>query len=397
MVRAIDQAIKGLWDHLTFLRRGPLRAGAFRSPLHSEKTAALLGIGLGVSFGICFVTGLISHWIQQPPSWFLWPSRPVNLYRVTQGLHVATGIAAVPLLLAKLWTVYPKLFTWPPVEGVAHALERISLLPLVGGAVFLLVSGLNNIVLWYPWEFFFPTAHYWASWITIGAMVVHIGAKSAITGQVLRRRHPELLSEPDGAGLSRRQFLLTVGAATLAVTLATVGQTVRPLRRLSILAPRDPAVGPQGFPVNKTARSARVTESAVDPGWRLSVEGAVRNPRSFTLAELRALPQREATLPISCVEGWSATARWKGVPLAELLAISGAGEQAEITAWSLQERGLYRRAAVNRLHASDPDTLVALEVNGEPLHLEHGFPARLIGPNRPGVMQTKWLSRLEVS
>lgn len=397
MVRKIDQAISGLWDHLAFLRRGPLGEGTFRSKLHSEKSAALLGIALGVSFGICFVTGLISHWIQQPPSWFLWPSRPVNLYRVTQGLHVATGIAAVPLLLAKLWTVYPKLFTWPPVESVAHGLERISLLPLVGGSVFLLVSGLNNIALWYPWEFFFPTAHYWASWITIGALVVHIGAKSAITGQVLRRRHPDLLSEPDGAGLSRRQFLLTVGAATLAVTLATLGQTVRPLRRLSVLAPRDPAVGPQGFPVNKTARSAGVTESALDPGWRLSVGGAVRNPRSFTLAELRALPQREATLPISCVEGWSATARWKGVPLGELLAMTGAGEQAEVTAWSLQERGLYRRAAVNRLHASDSDTLVALEVNGEPLHLEHGFPARLIGPNRPGVMQTKWLSRLEVS
>ncbi|MEX0791258.1 MAG: molybdopterin-dependent oxidoreductase [Actinomycetota bacterium] len=49
------------------------------------------------------------------------------------------------------------------------------------------------------------------------------------------------------------------------------------------------------------------------------------------------------------------------------------------------------------MHAADPDTLVALEVNGEPLHLEHGYPARIMGPNRPGVMQTKWLAKLVVS
>ena len=40
------------------------------------------------------------------------------LYRVTQGVHVATGLASIPLLLAKLWAVYPKLFTWPPFSSV---------------------------------------------------------------------------------------------------------------------------------------------------------------------------------------------------------------------------------------------------------------------------------------
>jgi len=51
---------------------------------------------------------------------------------------------------------------------------------------------------------------------------------------------------------------------------------------------------------------------------------------------------------------------------------------------------------LNRLHAADVDTLLALEVNGEPLHLDHGFPCRLIGPNRPGTMQTKWVAQLDV-
>lgn len=396
MVRRVDQALSRLWDRLAPLRVGPLKQGAFTSRLHSQTTAAWLGLALGISFTICFATGVLSHMIQQPPGWFTWPARPAGLYRISQGFHVATGIAAIPLLLAKLWTVFPRLFSWPPVENVAHALERLSLLPLVGGSVFLLMSGLNNIALWYPWEFFFPAAHYWAAWITIGALVVHIGAKASITASVLRKRAPEPDLPTEPGGMTRRGFLATVAGAAGLVTVATVGQTIRPLRSLSVLAPRDPAIGPQGFPVNKTARSARVTEIATDPSWRLAVQGRVDHPLSLSLAELQAMDQREVTLPIACVEGWSASARWKGVPLNDLLRLAGAPGEAEVTAESLQPRGLFRKSELNRLHAADRDTLVALEVNGEPLHLEHGFPARIIGPNRPGVMQTKWLDKLVV-
>ncbi|MEX2553693.1 MAG: molybdopterin-dependent oxidoreductase [Actinomycetota bacterium] len=384
------------WERLEPLRIGPLKEGAFTSKLHTERTAAQLGLALGVGFAVCFVTGLISHGIQSPPAWFLWPSRPFNLYRITQGLHVATGLATIPLLLAKLWTVFPKLFTWPPVENAAHGLERLSLLPLVGGSVFLLMSGLNNIALWYPWRFFFPAAHFWAAWITIGALIVHIGAKATITRAALRRPKPsEITPAPEGA-LSRRAFLGAVAASAAVVTVATVGETFGPLRGISVLAPRDPAIGPQGFPVNKTARSAGVTSSAIDPAWRLRVDGKVRRALSLSLSDLKAMEQRVINLPIACVEGWSATATWEGVPVRALLAMAGAREDAEVGAESIQKRGLYRRSELNRLHAADPDTLIALRVNGEPLHIEHGFPARLIGPNRPGVMQTKWLGRLRV-
>jgi DMSO/TMAO reductase YedYZ molybdopterin-dependent catalytic subunit len=47
-------------------------------------------------------------------------------------------------------------------------------------------------------------------------------------------------------------------------------------------------------------------------------------------------------------------------------------------------------------HARDPLTLLALRLNGEELSPDHGYPARLIAPNRPGVLQTKWVGRLEV-
>lgn len=108
------------------------------------------------------------------------------------------------------------------------------------------------------------------------------------------------------------------------------------------------------------------------------------------------MPMREATLPIACVEGWSASARWRGVALRDVLARAGASEGAEVTVVSLQTRGSYRVSEVNHRQAADADTLLALDINEEPLHLDHGFPLRLIGPNRPGVAQTKWVARLEV-
>jgi hypothetical protein len=164
------------------------RLPRFTSPLHDERTAAWLGLALGVTFTTCFVTGLWSHLQQDPPSWFSPLARPAGLYRVTQGVHVASGIASIPLLLAKLWTVYPKLLQRPIVTGVASALERITLVPLVGGAVFLLFTGVANINLWYPWSFNFRTSHYWVAWITIGALVVHVGAKFTTTRRALAHR-----------------------------------------------------------------------------------------------------------------------------------------------------------------------------------------------------------------
>ena len=380
-------------------RVGPLRADAFPSRLHSERNAAWLGVALGVTFTVCFLTGFLSHLIQHPPGWFVWPSRPAWAYRVTQGVHVATGLASIPLLLGKLWTVYPRLWTWPPVRGVAHLLERVSLVPLVGGSLFLLFSGLGAITRWYPYPFSFPPAHYAASWITLGALVVHVGAKLGATRVALSSRSTELLEEGTGSasgGLTRRGFLVTTIAATGLVTLTTVGQTFRPLARFALLAPRDPRVGPQGFPVNKTA-DRTVAARATDPTYRLTVEGDVARPLSLSPADLRALPQHQAVLPIACVDGWSATATWRGVRIRDLLGMAGAPTEPEADVISLQEPGVaYASSSLNHFEAADPDTLLALEVNGEPLHIDHGFPVRLIGPNRPGVMQTKWVSKVVV-
>jgi len=63
---------------------------------------------------------------------------------------------------------------------------------------------------------------------------------------------------------------------------------------------------------------------------------------------------------------------------------------------SLEQPGPYSRTVLPARHARDPNTLIALRINGQILNLDHGYPCRLIAPSRPGVLQTKWLSRIEV-
>ena len=374
------------------LRRGPLKQDAFDSRLRSPRLTSLLGLALAVAFTVCFVTGVISHFIQHPPTWFWWPSRPVGLYRVTQGLHVATGLATVPLLGAKLWSVYPRLFDWPPARNLAHAIERASIAVLVAASLFQVVSGILNTARWYaPMPFFFTAGHYWAAWLTIGSLLIHIGVKLPIIREALTQ---PLTDGPQPGGLTRRGLLGTVGAAAGVITLATVGQTVAPLAPISVLAPRRPRTGPQGLPVNKTAAGAGVRDAAFHPDYQLTITGPEQAVK-LTLAELGALPQHTVVLPISCVEGWSATGTWTGVRLRDLIALVGVDpDDAEAYVESLETHGRYRSTTVPPAHTRDPYTLLALRLNGEVLHLDHGYPARLIAPNRPGVLQTKWVAMI---
>ncbi|CAN3978134.1 Putative transmembrane protein [Kitasatospora purpeofusca] len=371
----------------SFLRRGPFREGAFTSPLHEPRTVVVVGRWLGAALLLCFLTGLTSHLLQDPPAWLAphLPARPVNGYRVTQGLHVIGGLAAIPLTGAKLWAVYPRLFEWPPARSVLHALERLGIAVLVAAVLLELFTGLLNTLQWYPWPFPFRQTHFWLGWLATGGLLVHLAVKAPLIAANWWRRAAPVLAE-------RRAFLASVFAATGAVTLVTAGQTVPWLRALDLLAPRRPDLGAQGLPVNRTAAQAGTL--TVPTGWRLVVDGP--RPYEIGLAELGELPQYEVELPIACVEGWSATARWGGVRVRDLLARAGApaGTSARVT--SLEAEGPYRVMEMPARYADDPLSLLALRVDGEVLTADHGFPARIVAPNRPGVLQTKWVARIEV-
>jgi len=410
---------------------GPFRPDAWRSPLRGPWLASFVGSALLPLIVVCAVTGYLSHAAYDPALganavnraggldiWFFhWPTRPVWLYALNQGLHVTAGVTAIPVLLAKLWAVIPKLWEWPPLRSVAHALERLSLALLVGGSVFVLVTGLLDVQLFYPWHFSFVPAHWWGAIVFLAALTSHVGLKLPTMLRAfrqfgvlrpLRASRADTRPEPYGEGgtapqhpaeptLSRRGFVATVGGASALVGLMAAGQSIGgPFRPLGLLAPhgRDTGGGPNGFQINKTAQSVGIRPSQTGSDWRLRIE----RPDGATIAlsrdDLLALPQATERLPIACVEGWSTTQTWTGVRLWELARMVGAERGHTVLVESLQHAGAFRRATLAENQIGDPASLLALRVNGADLSPDHGFPARVIVPGLPGVHCTKWVATM---
>ena len=343
-----------------------------------------IGTALGITFLTCFVTGMISHF-HQHPSLISLPPEPAWGYAVSQGLHVTSGIVSLPLLAVKLWSVAPRFWKRPLVGGLLRMAERASVLVLVASAIFELVTGLLNVAEIYAFGFYFPPVHYAVAWLAIGAIVVHVAVQLP---QVRRHWAEPEPDEPVVGGLDRRDVLRLAGVAALIAAVSTAGDKIPALRPFGIFSQRS-GNGPQSLPVNRSAAAAGVT---VTPDWRLHVVDG-EDEREFRLEDLQALPQHTAQLPIACVEGWNAWATWEGVRLAEL--IGGADGVTALTVRS-PDPGGYGGSVVTPATLNHPDALLALKLNGETLSLDHGYPARLIAPNRPGAMQTKWVTRIEV-
>ncbi len=412
---------------------GPFRRGRWRSPLRGPWLTSVFGLVLLVGIPVVFLTGLLSYAAYNPglggpndltPNkgilgfyLFAWPTRPVWLYRLNQGVHVTLGLVLVPIVLAKLWSVIPKLFDWPPFGSVAQLVERLSLLLLVGGIVFEMATGILNIQLFYAaLPFSFYTAHFYGAWVLMAAFVVHVLIRFGRMVQSLRSRSlvaelrtpvgatepeppdPDDLVSPDPAPatMSRRGILGLVGAGSLSLFVLSVGQTLgEPFRRLALLAPRGHQYGggANDFPINKTAADRGIKPEETGPSWRLElVNGPFR--RLLTRDDLMAMEQHTYELPIACVEGWSTNQTWTGVRLGDLARLNGTGEAAWVEVESLEREGAFRSVRLRRNQIFDPRSLLALRVNGEDISLDHGFPARVIVPANPGVHNTKWVNRM---
>ncbi len=411
---------------------GPFRPEFWRSPLRGTWLTSFLGSILFVLIAVVAITGLISHSVYQPglvpsfnatvppggdvgplislPSW-----SPAWAYAVSQGAHITIGLIAIPLLLAKLWSVIPRLFAYPPARSPAQAVERLSILLLVGSALFEFATGVLNIQVFYPWHFSFVLAHYYGAWVFVSALVLHVAVKlPTVRGAyreygVLKPLKADLAhtrpqpyepgglapSRPAAPTISRRGLLGLAGAGSLALLIANLGESVGgPLRRIALLAPRGRVfgTGPNDFQVNKTAEFVGVTKLASDPAWALTVEGA--STRKLTRQALLAMEQHTYAMPIACVEGWSTTQHWTGVRLSDLAALVGARTNTILEVQSLQPSGPYRHTAYTAQQVADDQALVALGVNGADLSLDHGYPARIIIPALPGVHCTKWLASM---
>jgi DMSO/TMAO reductase YedYZ molybdopterin-dependent catalytic subunit len=217
--------------------------------------------------------------------------------------------------------------------------------------------------------------------------------------------------------MSRRGFAWG-GAAAVAgwagwrwlMTRDEDGGLIWPLRRVLEL---DERLARAGFRSDRRApqwpaqrgRMPRVNglaglQTALDPeAWRLRVlgEAGEASSRSFSLAEIQALPRVEMTTELKCIEGWSEVVSWAGARLADLAAATGLARRPgrmgngtdllDYVSLETPDAGYY--VGLDMASALHPQTLLCYEMAGRPLTPDHGAPLRLVIPVKYGIKNLK--------
>ncbi len=207
-----------------------------------------------------------------------------------------------------------------------------------------------------------------------------------------------------GQSVGRRRFVaLGIGAA---VALA-LGSTLRRLFRMGTFSYDGRQYGGPKVqkitPIRPEDEFYQVSKNLVDPdvardSWRLDIAGQVENPRVYSYADIAAMPAIEQESTLLCISygvgsGLCSNAIWKGVPLPTLLGQVKPKPNVTTVLFRAAD-GYYETFRFEK--AMEPTTLVAYEMNGEPLPRRHGFPLRLIVPGLYGEKNPKWLTRIEL-
>jgi len=133
--------------------------------------------------------------------------------------------------------------------------------------------------------------------------------------------------------------------------------------------------------------------------FRLSVDGMVERPLSLSLAQMSLMPQTSQITRHDCVEGWSAIGKWRGVPLATVVAMAQPKANARYCVFhcfDVDQSGQKYYESLDLQQAAHPQTLIALDLNDKPLDLDHGAPVRLKIPTQLGYKSAKWVRRIEL-
>jgi DMSO/TMAO reductase YedYZ molybdopterin-dependent catalytic subunit len=209
--------------------------------------------------------------------------------------------------------------------------------------------------------------------------------------------------------VSKRRLLLSrAGVAVLSVGgLAGTAGLVR-----SYLDGYSSYDGTETFPQNQITPAITtnadhyvVTQNPVDPStnidlWRLEVTGLVKNPGTYTFAEVQQLPSTSRPMTLQCIASGIgghliSTAIWQGVTLRTLLEKhGGALANASYIAFSSVD-GYNMSLPLNEVLAADP--VLAWRMNGADLPQRHGYPMRVLIPGRYGEENPKWLTRVELT
>jgi DMSO/TMAO reductase YedYZ molybdopterin-dependent catalytic subunit len=228
--------------------------------------------------------------------------------------------------------------------------------------------------------------------------------------------------------LTRRQLLARVAAGGAVLGLAACDRlsSAAPSRSIldaaedltlrvqrALLAPRD-ALAPEYRPEDiSTTFKPNGSTDPDDPdyvkardekfvNWKLEVGGLVERPMQLSLADLRGMPSRTQITRHDCVEGWSVIGKWKGVPLAQVLAKAGLKPSARYIAFhcadtleqTLDNSGVYYET-IDRIDAFHPQTILAYDLNDKPLPVPNGAPLRLRVERQLGYKMAKYVMRIE--
>lgn len=206
--------------------------------------------------------------------------------------------------------------------------------------------------------------------------------------------------------LQRRQFLqlsglssisLLLGGCALSMFEGIAGKTFEPLNQsveALLLNPQKPvpefpssAIEPDALIVN----TFDVTPNIDPVAFRLTVDGEVNQPLSFSMADIQRMPLTSMTIRHVCVEGWAAIVQWGGVRLLDLIALAQPKRNVRYVYFKSAD-GYYE--SWDMASALHPQTLMAYQKNSQPLSIDNGAPLRLASPIKLGYKQSKWVTRI---
>jgi len=157
------------------------------------------------------------------------------------------------------------------------------------------------------------------------------------------------------------------------------------------------AISPRPFPneIEAPSEEFKRLQAGKFVDWRLTVDGLIDRPGSFSLDQLRSYPSHSQITELACEEGWSYVAEWTGVRLTHVLNAVGIHPQARYVVYFSMEPDTWE--SIDMSDAMHPQTFLSYGMNGGDLPMAHGGPLRLRVPRQLGYKNVKFITHLTVT
>ncbi len=152
---------------------------------------------------------------------------------------------------------------------------------------------------------------------------------------------------------------------------------------------------PFADPVGKLPDEFENLQAGRFADWRLSIDGLVERPGSFSIDQLKSYPAKNQITELACEEGWSYIAEWHGVPLSFVLDVVGTRPEAKYVVYHSIQSDWWD--SIDMADAMHPQTFIAYGMNGDDLPVGHGGPLRLRVPRHLGYKSVKFITKMTVT